>query len=140
MGDKDFPTDSTGENHTDVPDFSNSLEPNKTELSLFIDTILEILADHRRRFVLYVLLDEASGVIEFQSLVDRVMQLERDVLREEPEEHHRKEIIADLEHWHLPVLEELGLIEFDERSETIRYWTCPHLEEWSNLVRTKELS
>lgn len=139
MGENDSTTDSTGENHTDDSELPASLDPNNTELSLLIDTILEILVDHRRRFILYVLIDETSGVIEFESLVDRVMQFELDVLREQPEEHHRKEIVADLEHWHLPVLEELGLIEFDERSETVRYWTSPHLEEWSNLVRTKEL-
>ena len=139
MAENNSTSDGTGENHPDVSDLSISLDLDNTERSLLIDTFFEILADHRRRFVLYVLTDEASGVIEFESLVDRVMQYEQDVLRDQPEEHHRKGIVADLEHWHLPVLEDVGLIEFDERSETVRYWTCPYLEEWSNFVRSKEI-
>jgi len=43
-----------------------------------------------------------------------------------------------LRHSHLPKLEDAGLVEYDSRSETVRYWSQPSLEELLEHVRHKE--
>ncbi|AEH35352.1 hypothetical protein Halxa_0713 [Halopiger xanaduensis SH-6] len=51
----------------------------------------------------------------------------------------RRQIRTELQHVHLPKLEDAGVLEHDPRSETVRYWTQPSLEEWLEHAYHKEL-
>ncbi|WP_254810077.1 DUF7344 domain-containing protein [Natronosalvus amylolyticus] len=97
-----------------------------------LDTVFDILADRRRRFVLYHLYDAVDGVSTVEELVDFVAVHEPDA------GPSKDEIQVALYHIHLPKLEEAGVIEHDQRSETVRYWTHPSLEEWLEHASYKE--
>jgi hypothetical protein len=44
----------------------------------------------------------------------------------------------ELQHIHLPKLEDAGILEQDPRSETVRYWSQPSVEEWLEHAQHKE--
>jgi len=44
----------------------------------------------------------------------------------------------ELQHIHLPKLEDAGILEQDPRSETVRYWGQPSVEEWLEHAQHKE--
>jgi hypothetical protein len=89
-----------------------------------LDVIFDVLTNHRRRFAFYYL-QEQGGVGDVDSLVNQVLSWEQNQPIEviSGEEHDR--VKAEFYHSHLPKLEESRLIEFDQRSETIRYADPP---------------
>ncbi|WP_247001328.1 DUF7344 domain-containing protein [Halosolutus gelatinilyticus] len=106
-----------------------------------LDLIFEILSVHRRRYALYYLHDQSDSVATVAELIDNVSAL--DQLQGETDldpEERRNQIKTELQHVHLPKLEDAGLIEYDLRSETVRYWHQPSLEEWLEHAKHKELS
>ena len=88
------------------------------------DLLFELLADRRRRHILYCLTDQPDGVAEFTDLVDAVVGHEP-----ETDAGDRETIRTGLYHVHLPKLAEAGVIDYDTRSETVRYSRQPLLEE-----------
>lgn len=101
-----------------------------------LDLIFDVLADRRRRFVLYYLQDQTDGVATIDETVEYVVSLETDGGRAD----HRANVRISLQHAHLPKLEDAGVLEYDARSEAIRYWNQPSLEEWLEHARYKERS
>lgn len=63
---------------------------------------------------MYALDDQESDVIDYDDLVDEMV--EQGYLRERERERFK----TQMHHSHLPRMEESGLIQYDERSETIR--------------------
>ncbi len=105
-----------------------------------LDLIFDLLSNRRRRYTLYCLSERVDGVAAVDELVDAVVRLEaeaEDVSREFDE--HRKTVRAELRHSHLPKLADTSLLEHDRRSETVRYWNQPSLEEWLEHAKHKEL-
>ena len=93
--------------------------PDWTELDtkLSVSQVFDVLADERRRRLLFYLHNKDGDVASLGELVDYLVV-------------HEAESVADLEdddvtislyHTHLPKLTTLGLIEYDRRSETVRY-------------------
>lgn len=110
-----------------------------TGSSLSLDTVFELLANRRRRFVLYSLCDATDGMVELPALVEDVATLEA-ALGEQPLTRHRYlEVGTDLYEWHLPVLTDVGVIDCDARHGTIRYWSRPELESWLRRARSDEV-
>lgn len=105
---------------------------------LSLDTVFELLAARRRRIVLYSLVD-ASDVTTIGTLTGAVATAESVIAHEALTRDHYLEVATDLYHWHLPVLADVGVIEWDERSETIRYWGHSTLETWIRRARRLEL-
>ncbi|APW98360.1 hypothetical protein CHINAEXTREME_11395 [Halobiforma lacisalsi AJ5] len=114
-----------------------------------LDRVFDLLSDRRRRYALYYLNDRGDGVATVGELTDHIAALES---REDstggesastggPEtESERKEgIRTELRHVHLPKLAEIGVVEHDQRSDTVRYWSQPSLEEWLEHAEHKEL-
>lgn len=110
-----------------------------------LDRVFELLSDRRRRYTLYYLNDRDDGVATVGELTDHVAALESG--RESTDEgeglgteSERKERIrTELRHVHLPKLAETGVVEHDQRSDTVRYWSQPSLEEWLEHAEHKEL-
>jgi len=90
-----------------------------------IDRLFDMLADRRRRHVLQCLTDQPDGLAEFADLVDAVVGHEP-----ETEAGDRETIRTSLYHVHLPKLAEAGVIDYDMRSEAVRYTRHPLLEEY----------
>jgi len=99
-----------------------------------VDDAFTALSDWRRRAVcLYFTEREtdsatatelASGVAEYAAASSVEDGTEQSAIR------------SELVTTHLPALHELGLLDFDERSETVRYWGSPTVEKWANHADT----
>ncbi|MFC6718879.1 hypothetical protein ACFQGT_14650 [Natrialbaceae archaeon GCM10025810] len=100
-----------------------------------LDVVFDLLANRRRRYALYYLYDRPDGVSSLDDLVDGVLTYE---VIEGDVEDHRTTVRTSLQHVHLPKLEDAGIVEYDPRSETVRYWTQPSLEEWLEHAHHKE--
>jgi len=94
-------------------------------MALSTDLLFELLADQQRRHILYCLTDQPDGVADFADLVDAVVAHEP-----ETDTDTRETIRTGLHHVHLPKLAEAGVIDYDTRSETVRYSQQSLLEEW----------
>ncbi|WIV67692.1 DUF7344 domain-containing protein [Natrialbaceae archaeon AArc-T1-2] len=105
--------------------------------ALSLDRVFDLLSDRRRRLVLYHLHDCADDTATVDEITAYVASQEES--KTSPQEH-RQEIVMSLEHVHLPRLEDAAVLEYDRRSETVRYRQQPSLEEWLEHARHKELS
>lgn len=109
------------------------------DLSLTLDTVLELLANQRRRFALYTLTDAPNRVVTLETLIEDVATLEAARADEALTRDRYLDVASDLYHWHLPVLADVGIIDCDARSEFMRYWSYSSLETWISRVRHDEL-
>lgn len=96
-----------------------------------VDLLFEVLADRRRRLVLGYLESTDDGVAEYDELVDHVLA---GTSTDAAEPDARKRIAADLHHRHLPKLADSDLIEYDRRSETVRYRGAEAVPELLDLA------
>lgn len=115
------------------------------EITPSLDLVFELLSDRRRRYALYLLYEQPDGVATIDEVTDHVTRLETRETGPGPTgeattPQRKREIQVELQHVHLPKLEDAGVLEIDHRSETLRYWTQPTLEEWLEHARHKELS
>lgn len=108
--------------------------------SLALDAVFEILADRRRRFSLYAFIDAPEEALSFVTLVEDVATLEAAIDGTPVTRDRYLAAAADLYHWHLPVLAEVGVVEYDERSGMVRYLARPLLETWVARVKRDELT
>ncbi|RQG90600.1 DUF7344 domain-containing protein [Natrarchaeobius chitinivorans] len=114
-----------------------------TSASPPLDLVFDLLSNRRRRYALYFLYEQSDGVATVTDVTDHVVALEgqRDECESAPDVEQRKqEVRTELRHVHLPKLEDSGILEHDQRSETVRYWTQPTLEEWLEHAYHKELA
>ena len=102
-----------------------------------LDVVFDALADRRRRYTLYYLHGISDGVATIDDISASV--LAREPTPDDPDEHSRR-VKTALQHVHVPKLEDLGVVEYDPRSETVRYWSQPALEEWLEHAQHRELS
>ncbi|USZ69120.1 winged helix-turn-helix domain-containing protein [Halorussus salilacus] len=91
-----------------------------------LDVLFELLADSQRRELLAYLVDADDGVASFSDLIDRVA---------DAEDAADREVAISIRHAHLPKLADAGVVEYDERSETVRYRGDPALADWLDAVR-----
>lgn len=99
--------------------------------------ILRALADKRSRLVCYYVVDNEPCNIE--ACAERVAARETDLDPTDTAEGTHQRIKADLYHTHLPKLDELGIIEYDERSGDLRcQHHAPHFKELLDVIRKLE--
>lgn len=72
------------------------------------DAVLSVLAGQRRRDILAHLLETETGAVAFRDLVTHLVEREPD-----PESPDRKTVAGTLHHVHLPVLAEVGLVDYE---------------------------
>lgn len=101
-----------------------------------LDTIFEALSHRYRRYTLYALYRAENGVLTIDQLVTRITQLLH--TWKGSKTNQQGQIESELREHHLPKLMIDGIVEFDERSETVRYWRQPSLEEWLEHAEYKE--
>lgn len=99
-----------------------------------LDALFDALADRRRRYVLYYLAAvEDEAVLAVEDIAERVESWERewDAAERRESVDGGRAIRVDLHHNHLPRLADVGLIEYDARTETVRKWKAPSIERWA---------
>ena len=89
-------------------------EETERDRCLSLDGFFGAMADSRSRYVLYSLRETADGVASFDDVIAFVLAQDPDLTDEET-------VATILHHTVLPKLEAAVLIEYDPRSETIRY-------------------
>ncbi|ADD04043.1 uncharacterized protein Nmag_0455 [Natrialba magadii ATCC 43099] len=115
-----------------------------------LDLIFELLSNRRRRYALYLLYEQSDGVATLEELTDAIVTFDRQY-GDTPSSHHaahadeqltaedqHQVVKTELQHVHLPKLEDAGILEHDRRSQTVRYWSQPSLEEWLEHAHHKE--
>ena len=116
--------------------------PLAAEVTPSLDQVFDLLSNRRRRYALYYLYEQDDGVATLDELTDHVVALEsRDddaTVELGASEEFAVQVRTELQHVHLPKLEDAGVLEHDQRSETVRYWTQPSLEEWLEHAHHKE--
>lgn len=93
-----------------------------------LDSLFELLANRQRRRVLGYLVEADDGVATFSDIIDHVVAESGDSTDEE-------RVAINLHHTHLPKLEDENVVEYDERSETVRYRGGPAITEWVEFAR-----
>ncbi|WP_227355773.1 DUF7344 domain-containing protein [Haladaptatus salinisoli] len=96
------------------PDTPTVGNPNTPTLSL--DAIFDLLSNEHRRHVLYYFHGESQPIATVDELVTHFCT-QFDVRTAEDADRLRTQLL----HGHLPKLENHGIIEYDDRSETVRY-------------------
>ena len=107
--------------------------PSERPTTTDLDSLFEVLADGHRRRVLDYLDDTDDEVATFSDLVDHVADRGGE---ETPADRDR--IAVNLHHNHLPKLESAGVLEWDPRSEMVRYRGGPVVGEWVELALAHE--
>src|SRR6056297_1913865 len=116
--------------------------PLMTDATPSLDLVFELLSNSRRRYALYHLNDQPDGVATLETLTENVVAFDQQTGTRDGEhttDRHASVRMA-LTHTHLPNLEDAGLLEYDRRSEMVRYWRQPSVEEWLEHARHKEIT
>lgn len=95
-----------------------------------VDRTLDAISNRRRRNVLYLL--EEGGSMAVESLADDLLRIEPDSTPEGYHDDDSNPMITTLHHNHLPRLDELGFIDYDQRSGDIRLRDPP--DEFREVV------
>lgn len=97
----------------------------------FIDNVFAVLADWRRREVIQFFREtdaETATVAELAILAAGCRPPEA-----APAQSHG-DLVGDMEQRHLPCLDAAGVVDFDQRSGTVRYRGAPTVEKWLEHV------
>lgn len=119
---------SSGRSHSAAQD--GPLDAQRAPVTPSLETVLRLLADGERQAVCLAMVDDDREVLTVEDIVDLVrsygVDADRDRLR------------VDLHHRHLPKLAAAGIVDYDARSNTVRYWGQPTVEKWAEHFRAVE--
>lgn len=114
---------------------NDNQEDARQTYELSLDSIFTILAQHERCDLLSFLADSSEEAVPIDEVVEYMVQSETERLGEVPNRDHLE---LSLYHIHLPKLTDTGVIEYDSRSQQIRYWGNEMLEEWLERIQREE--
>jgi len=100
------------------PDQTPDEEEEDTESTLSRDDTFEILSNHRRRFALHHLQQNGDRA-DLGELSEHVAAWENDIGVAEVSSSERKRVYTSLQQFHLPKMDEKGVIEFDDRDGVV---------------------
>lgn len=96
-----------------------------------IDDVFDALSDWRRRAVCrYLATCEDSGV-GVETLAATVAKRGQ-ASGVSGDEISVETVERELAETHLPMLDRLGILDFDERSQAVHYWGAPTVEKWAD--------
>lgn len=124
------PNDKDGE-----VDESRREEPAAPGISLSLDATFDVLADTDRRIILGHLIEAPDHVATVDELVTQLVTRKADQRGEVPSPDSLE---MQIHHIHLSKLVDVGLVEYDARSEELRYWPDDRLETWLQRAQTDE--
>lgn len=88
-----------------------------------LDDVVATLTHRRRRFALYHLRDE--GILDIDALARQVVAWETDQLPAAVSDDEVEKVLLEFKHSHLSMLRDAGCIEYDERTDVVRYREPP---------------
>ncbi|WP_254522665.1 DUF7344 domain-containing protein [Natrinema caseinilyticum] len=95
-----------------------ALASSQAEQELSADTILELLANRRRRYLLYALRGREDP-IELSTLAETVAGWEHDVPPDEVAKNEYKSVYVSSVQCHVPKLDDAGVVDHDEDNHTV---------------------
>ncbi len=95
-----------------------ALTSSQGDRQLSADTILELLANRRRRYLLYALRGREDP-IELSKLAEEVAGWEHDVPPEEVAKNEYKSVYVSSVQCHVPKLADAGVVDHDEDNHTV---------------------
>lgn len=104
------------------------------EVPSAISDILDMLSDARCRVFIYGMMEYEDDVADYETVVELVDDVSAEMATE-PIELSRQ----SLHHVILPKLKSKGVLEYDPRTETIRYYGDPMLDKYAELMCRDEL-
>lgn len=104
-----------------------------------LDRFLQVLADQRRRYLLYYLVDRQDEAIEREELTEAVCGYER-VGTDSSDEPDPESVSTDLHHRVLPRLDDEGVLDYDARQGTVRVRYHPSLVALLEVAFDHEMS
>ena len=110
--------------------------------SLTRDQIFEVLSNERRRLILYYLKQQDTDqCVTFRELVDHVAAWENETTVDQLRSSERKCVYSALRQSHLPKLQKLGVIEFDQlRGEVILKDAAQDIEIYLEYVPGNDIT
>lgn len=100
------------------------------------DVALSLVTDRRRREVLRYLIEADDDAVSLDDLVDEVVTEEAGP--PDSSRPTRKQVAVTLQHSHLPMLDDAGVVEYDTRSDTVRYYPCEFLEDLVHFLSERQ--
>jgi len=88
------------------------------DVTLSRDETFEILSNHRRRFALHHL-QQNGDQAQLGELSEHVAAWENDIDVQEVSSTERKRVYTSLQQFHLPKMDETGVVEFDSREGVV---------------------
>ncbi|MDT3436335.1 ArsR family transcriptional regulator [Haloarcula sp. 1CSR25-25] len=104
---------------------------NRTLSTADVDDVFEALADWRRRAVCRYFASSDQTAAEVTALAAAISNRGSASTVGEADTSPST-IRTQLEEEHLPVLHRAGLIDYDERSDAVKYWGSPTVEKWAD--------
>ena len=112
----------------DVPPW---LDPELPGDARSLDTLVDALADRRARHAVSVLESQSGDTVDLETLVNRVVEREAraeqgdlnpDTSGVDDSEDHRQRVAISLHHRSLPKLDDAAVLDYDPRTNTVRFW------------------
>lgn len=88
-----------------------------------LDDVVATLTHQRRRYALYHLRDEE--ILDIDELARKVVAWETDQPPAAVSDDELEKVLLEFKHSHLSMLRNAGCIEYDERTEVVRYREPP---------------
>lgn len=108
----------TANQQTGTAAAANRIAEPETDESLSIDTILDVLSNQRRRYVI-AYLSRAGPVVEVPELTDSLARYEAADPEEEVSAKERKRVYVALYQCHLPLLDKHNVVEFKKKESAV---------------------
>lgn len=102
--------------------------------SISTESLLEVVADPRRRMVLHRLQETDETAVDIEELTETIVTDGGRTAGRSLSDESRA--LTELRHIHLPKLAEAGLIEYDQRSGAVRYCSNDRVERTLEFVST----
>jgi hypothetical protein len=93
-----------------------------------LDDVFDLLRNQRRRGVLRYLRDQTDGTATLDTVAEHIAAKENDIEIEQLTSSQRKRVYIGLYQCHLPKMDELGVIEYDQSRGTIKLQDISQIE------------
>lgn len=103
---------------TAADDSDDATEQQSDETTVTTDAFFDVLSNRRRRYALHWL-EQSNGVVELGNLAKQVAAWENDKAVSAVSTAERKSVYTSLQQFHLPKLDDQGMVAFDRREGTV---------------------
>ncbi|WP_128477699.1 DUF7344 domain-containing protein [Halorussus pelagicus] len=110
-------------------------DPPAGNVTLSLDATLELLANHDRRAIISYLRDASRRTATADELADHLVERRAERTGERPGRSH---VLSTLHHIHIPKMVDAGVVDYDARTQEIRYWGSDRLERWHERIETSD--